>query len=137
MSVAITFWLVIFGISALGIWSAIARERERQLTIRAAIERGQQLDPAILEKVMSRSAAEDTGSGSPQSWVQLMVGGIITLSVGPGLALMGVLIGNSAPLAYWPLVGAGALVATIGLGILVAAVVWRSMSADSRREQKS
>jgi hypothetical protein len=128
MSIASTFWLVVFGISALGIWSSMARERERQQTIRAAIERGQQLDPTVLEKVMSRSAAQDNGSGGPQSWVQLMIGGIITLSVGPGLALMGVLIGNSAPLAYWPLLGAGALVATIGLGILVAALVWRSHS---------
>ncbi len=136
MSIAITFWLVVFGISALGIWSSMARERERQQTIRAAIERGQQLDPAVLEKVMSRSAAQDAGSGSPTSWVQLMIGGIITLSVGPGLALMGVLIGNSAPLAYWPLLGAGALVATIGLGILVAAMVWRSMSADSRAQKQ-
>ena len=130
MSVAITFWLVIFGISALGIWSAMSRERERQQTIRIAIERGQQLDPEVLEKVMSRSASHKSEDG-PASWVHLMIGGIITLSVGPGLALMGVLLGRSAPEAYWPLLGAGALVATIGLGILVAAVVWRSFSADS------
>lgn len=130
MSIAITFWLVVFGISALGIWSTMARERERQQTIRAAIERGQLLDPAVLDKVMARSAAEPSG-GSAQNWVQLMIGGIITLSVGPGLALMGVLIGNSAPQAYWPLLGAGALVATIGVGILVAALVWRSHSVDN------
>jgi hypothetical protein len=136
MSIAITFWLVIFGISALGIWGQWARERERQQTIRAAIERGQPLDPAVLEKVMARPAWQETSAGSsPQAWVQLMVGGIITLSVGPGLALMGILLGKSAPLAYWPLLGAGALVATIGLGILAAAIVWRSMSADSRTQK--
>lgn len=133
--VAMTFWLVIFGISALGIWSQISRERERQQTIRAAIERGQQLDPSVLEKVMARQAWNDRPESGKEPWVQLMVGAIITLSVGPGLVLMGYLLGKAAPLAYWPLMGAGALVGTIGAGMVVAALIWRRYSAGDRAQQ--
>ncbi|MEP7311940.1 MAG: hypothetical protein ABI859_05120 [Pseudomonadota bacterium] len=132
--VAMTFWLVIFGISALGIWSGISRERERQQTIRSAIERGQQLDPAVLEKVMARPAWQEKADGGKEPWVQLMVGAIITLSVGPGLMFMGFLLGKAAPLAYWPLMGAGALVGTLGSGMVVAALVWRRYSANDHTQ---
>lgn len=129
---AIVFWLVIFGIAGLGIWSHISRERERQRTIRTAIERGQQLDPALLEKMMARPEHMDKmlerGGGS-QTPEQLTVGGIITMFVGGGLALLGTFISRLEPRALWPLLGAGALVAMVGLGLLVAASVWRNMRA--------
>ncbi|MDJ0751341.1 MAG: hypothetical protein QNJ11_17785, partial [Woeseiaceae bacterium] len=48
----------------------------------------------------------------------LTIGGLITLSIAPGLALMGFLIDQGA---FMPLLGVASLVAFIGLGLLVAA----------------
>jgi hypothetical protein len=124
--VGIVFWLVIFGISSFGIWSKIREEHERQLTIRAAIERGQPLDPALLEKIMGHKADK---APVPE---QLLIGGLITLSAGVGLGVMGTFISQLAPPAFWPILGAGALVTCIGLGLVGAALLQKRLRKEAR-----
>jgi hypothetical protein len=81
-----------FAVAALGFWvfltaSAVAgivadyKKRHLELEpLRAAIERGQQLDPVIVERLMAR----EQNKSEPQP-VYFRIGGIVTVSVGVGL----------------------------------------------------
>ena len=112
----IVFWLVIFGMAALGIWSSRERERERQQTLRLAIEKGQALTPELLKQL-----ARPEGGNPEDQPRNLLTGGIVVASVGFGLMVLAQFIGHSQPIR--PLVGVGGLMAFLGAGLLVASYV--------------
>jgi len=62
------FWIFIASVVVAGIWYAYARNRETQKTIRLAIEKGIQLDAALIDKLVIRE------SGNPEGYY---IGGII------------------------------------------------------------
>ena len=109
------FWLFVLGISVVGVVSSMMRTRERERTIRAAIDKGVALDPALLESFRAQAVAP-TGS----SRFGLLIGGIMTFFIGIGLALMGVLIDVTNHTVIWPLIATGALLWCISAGLFVA-----------------
>ncbi len=117
---AFGFWLFIGAATVAGIWDGIRKREAQHETLRRMIEAGKPPDQALTNKLLgtSKDMSRD-----------LTVGGLITLSVAPGLALMGYLIDEGA---FMPLLGVGALVACIGIGLLVAAkFAQRSAPKDS------
>lgn len=108
--VGIVFWIAIVAITLINVWGKRTAERERQLTLRAAIERGQQLDPAMLEKL----TALQTRSSSPFG---LLIAGVVVLSTGVGLALLGLFVGAHDADTYNGTIGAGLLVGMVGVGL--------------------
>ena len=121
--VGVAFWLFLAAAAVAGI---VADYKKRKLEIeplRAAIERGQQLDPALIEKLMSREPRDE-----PLNPLDLRVGGIITISAAIGVGLLGLFsrwLGISIALGGVPLSGIAAGIALVGLcvgfGLLVAA----------------
>ncbi len=90
-----------------------ARRREAEQTIRMAIEKGQVLDAGVIEKLLEPPRRYGPG--------RLRVGGIIVAFVGVGLAAMYFILGNEDG-GDRGLLGAGALVGSIGIGLLVASL---------------
>ena len=123
---AASFWIFIAICVVAGAVSSVLRHRETQKTIRQAIERGQDLDPATLERLLQ--------SGQPQKGPPprgaLIFGGIMLLAIGAGLALIGVFSSIDNPSQLYKGLGAGALVGMLGAGLLVVNLVLR----DPRRE---
>ena len=116
--VGIVFWVAIAVIVFINVWGKRSAERERQLTLRTAIERGQQIDPAMIEKIMA-------GQQKPkQSQFGLLIGGVVVSFAGVGLVLMGLILG-----AEEGLLGSGVLVAMVGVGLVVAHVLQRRLQA--------
>ncbi len=117
---AAAFWLFVAVCVAAGAAQSISRNREAQKTIRQAIDKGQTLDPALLEKLMQGSRPAPTG---PQTRFGFIAGGIAMLSIGAGLAMLGwfITMGTSEPI--YPLFGVGALVGMIGVGLLIVAAL--------------
>lgn len=111
------FWLFILGICVAGIISTIVRTNERERTIRAAIDKGVALDPATLDALRSHAVAPQ----SPR--FGLMVGSIMTFSVGVGLGVMAYFIGLEDNHTIWPLFGVGGLLWCISAGLFVASRV--------------
>ncbi|MEJ0027069.1 MAG: hypothetical protein WDN01_13660 [Rhizomicrobium sp.] len=111
------FWLFILGVSVAGVVSGIIRSADREKTIRAAIDKGVALDPATLEAL--RNAAANPPS-NPR--FGLLVGSIMTFAVGCGLMLLGYFIGmdETTSNSLHPLLGVGALLWCISLGLFVA-----------------
>jgi hypothetical protein len=113
-AVAIAFWAFVAIATVAGI---VAEYKKRQLALeplRSAIERGQQLDPAIVERLMAPAA--DSGINP----LGLMVGGVITTSVGVGVAILAFFLAHVAPVAFWPIIGGGVVVLCLGVGLLMA-----------------
>jgi hypothetical protein len=121
--VGIVFWVAIAVIVFIQVWGKSSAERERQLTLRTAIERGQQIDPAMIEKIMA-------GQQKPkQSQFGLLIGGVVVSFAGVGLVLMGLILGTEDPEALKGLVGSGVLVGMVGVGLFVAHVLQRRLQA--------
>ena len=108
------FWIAIVLIVVVSAARKYFIERERQRTLRAALERGQQIDPALLQNIVSRPVTTNSSEG-------LQSGGIIMIALGIGLAVMGYCISLGDPSdqdARMPMLGVGLLVACMGIGML-------------------
>lgn len=119
-SVAVAFWIFV----TVSAFAAIKYDfRKRQLameSLRAAIERGQPLEPAVVAQILARhsgSGAEDAQDLAPY----LQIGGIITIAGAIGVLIAAFFVGMQFPIAKLPMLGAGALAVCIGAGLLVAA----------------
>lgn len=113
--VAIAFLLFLALSAVAGI---VADYKKRHLALealRAAIERGQQLDPALVDRLM---APEHDQGMNP---LPLKVGGIITIGAGIGVGLLSFFVAQVAPEALYPLVGTGVVAVCIGAGLMIAA----------------
>jgi hypothetical protein len=111
---AMAFWGFIAAVVVGGMWYAI-REREAQHeTLRRIIESGQPVDQALMDKVLG---------GDRVVHRDLKIGGLIVLFVAPGLAVLGWFISFVAEEALMPLLGVAALVAFVGVGLLIASKV--------------
>jgi len=123
--VGVVFWVAIFGIVAVEVWGRRSAERERQQTLRSAIERGQQLDPAMLEKIL---AGQTRSRGSPYG---LLIAGVIVRFAGAGLALLGVVVGADDADAFKGMVGSAGLIGMVGLGLCVAYALKRRLERQA------
>ena len=99
----------------------VADYKKRQLALAplaTAIERGQQLDPAVVERLMAPESREGRLNA-----LYLKVGGIVTIAAGIGVALLSFLLAQVAPVALYPVLGGGIVAVCVGLGLVVAARV--------------
>ena len=116
------FFLAVFGIIAVVMWRRIAVERERQTTVRLAIERGQQLDAALVEKLLAPA-----NPPKPTNPTLVPVG---LLSAGVGLCVFGLFLRQIEEDAFWVMTGVGCMVAIIGLGVLLAVRYGRRLNGS-------
>jgi hypothetical protein len=132
-SVPIAFLLFLTVCAVAGIVADYKKRRVALEPLRAAIERGQQIDPAVIERLMTPD--RDPGLNP----VYLKIGGIIILSVGVGVALLAFILTQleDARGAFYPILGAAAVVLCFGAGLMFAArVVERQNAAQSERRQQ-
>ena len=122
---ALIFWSFITIVSVAAILKEFAHKREVQRTLRTAIEKGQSLDAAVVALLTS------SGVGVVRSEL-FGVWGIIVSAIGGGLLILGFFIGKLAPPAFYPIEGAGCLILTVGLGLIVAATFLRRMANGGR-----
>lgn len=99
----------------------VADYKKRALALeplRAAIERGQQLDPAVVERLMAPES-RDEGLNA----LYLKVGGIITIAAGIGVAILSFFLAQVVSVALYPVLGGGIVAVCVGVGLMVAARV--------------
>ena len=113
--VGAAFWIFIGAVAVAGVITDYKRRRGGIEVLRLAIEKGQQLDPLLVEKLTAQPR------GEPVSPVDLKHGGIITLASGFGICLLSFFISRIAPIALYPILGAGVLVICVGIGLLIGA----------------
>jgi hypothetical protein len=122
---AFGFWLFIGAIVVAGIWYDARRKESQQETLRRVVESGQHIDPAVLDRIVGTG-----GSRSPER--DLKVSALIVLFVAPGLAVLGLLLGQIATEARAALLGVSLLVGFIGVGLFLAAKLVERDYADKQ-----
>jgi hypothetical protein len=112
---ALGFWIMVAAIVVGGIWYDIRKKEAQHQTLRRMIDSDQPIDEQMVNKLLG---VIDGGSKQSQQEMKasLKIGGVILLFIAPGLALLGLFIGQALALF-----GVGALVLFIGLGLLKAA----------------
>jgi hypothetical protein len=114
--VGVAFWLFV---GAVAVAAIITEHKKRSLGVdllRAAIEKGQPLDPQMVERVF-QAQEEDNGYDA----VGLRLGGIITIACGVGLIPVAVFIRMLAAAAFFPILAGAALAMCVGVGLLIGA----------------
>ncbi|HEX3914921.1 MAG TPA: hypothetical protein VHW71_15575 [Steroidobacteraceae bacterium] len=117
-------------IGAVAVASIAADHLKRRMNVdllRALIEKGQALDPALVAKLMS-----DEAHGNRTDPVDLKLGGIITTASGIGIFLMSYFVSRLAPVTLYPLLAGGTIITCVGVGLIIGA---KSLSDARNRER--
>ncbi len=116
----VAFWMFITIVSVAGILYDYRKKRLAVDTLRLAIERGAQIDPALLDRLLAhqRSADAQEEAVDPR---HLRVGGIITVAIGIGLLPLALFVAQVQDRARFPIMGAGVLAICVGIGLLISA----------------
>lgn len=114
--VSVAFW-VFLGVAAVAGTLQDYRKRKLALeTLRTAIERGQQLSPEVIDRLLGRD--EHSHEINPSD---LHIGGIITCASGLGVAILSPFVALVFPPFHWLVLGVGILAICVGVGLLMAA----------------
>lgn len=124
---AFGFWMFIAAVSVGGIWDGIRKREAEHETLRRMIETGKEPDAELVDKLLGHRKVPER---------DLKVGGLITFSAAPGMALMGWLISLQAPDAFWPIAGVAGLIGCVGIGLLVAAAFLKRARQEDTAPEK-
>lgn len=111
---ALGFWLFLGAVVLGGIWFDAKRRESQQETLRRIVESGQRIDQAMIEKILK------SGRNAGRVDQDLKVGGLITLSVAPGLVLLGYFLSGLEEKMMDLMLGVSLLVGFIGIGLYAA-----------------
>ena len=121
---ALGFWLFLAVVVGGAMWFDARKKEAQQETLRRLVESGQNIDPTVVDKMLR-------SGGNERKDRDLKVSGIITIGVGVGLGVFAWFIGQFDSQAFTALLGVGAMVGTIGLGLLLSGVYMsRAMRED-------
>ena len=126
--VGTAFWIFIAAVAIAAIITDYKRRRGSIDVLRMAIEKGQQLDPALIEKLTSNEQRAEQIDP-----VHVKLGGIITIAAGVGICLLSFFISRIAPITFYPILGGGVLALCVGAGLIVGA----NMLAEARERERS
>ena len=111
------FWVFLSAIVVARIWFDARKREAQQETLRRVVESGQQLDMAVIDRMLGASR----GNERPDQ--DLKVAGIITMFVSPGLVVLGWFMGRFNDKIFEIMIGVALLVLIVGTGIYVAGVM--------------
>ena len=124
---ALAFWGFIASTVVGGIWYSIREKQAQHETLRQIIASGKDVDAEVIDRIMSDGGKSET---------DLKVGGYITMSVAPGLVLLGYVLEVAADndQIFTILAGVAGLVFFVAIGLLVAARVVERGNAESNEK---
>jgi len=125
--VGVAFWIFVAVAAVAGIVGDYKRRRFGVEILHAAIEKGQPLDPALIEKLTLSGHREE-----PIDPALIKLGGIITIAAGVGICLLSFFVARVLPIAFYPTLGAGAFVICVGIGLLIGS---RALAEAQERER--
>jgi hypothetical protein len=121
---ALAFWGFIASTVVGGIWYGIREKQAQHATLQRMIESGQKIDAEVIDKIIGSGRKTDR---------DLKIGAYITMSVAPGLVLLGYVLGRVNDQIFAIMLGVAGLVFFIGLGLLAASrIAERSENRNDR-----
>ncbi|MGI9234808.1 MAG: hypothetical protein ACR2RD_14335 [Woeseiaceae bacterium] len=114
---ALGFWMFLAAVVVAGIWFDARKRESQQETLRRIVESGQRVDQTMIEKFLK------AGSENNRADQDLKVGGLITLSVAPGLFLLGFFLSKLDEKLMDVMLGVALLVGFVGVGLYAAGIM--------------
>lgn len=114
-AVVFAFFLFFTVVAVSGMYFDYRKRRLALEALQAAVERGQQLDPVVVERLMLSKSSK--GKLNPQ---HLLIAGILIGAAGFGIIVLAAFLSQLQPWAFYPLGGAGAAAICVGIGLLIA-----------------
>ena len=114
---ALGFWIFLAVAVVANVLAASRRRESQQETLRRVVESGQQLDVAVIDRMLGASG----GNERPDR--DLKVAGIIVMFVAPGLSVFGWFLGRFNDKIFEVMIGIGLLVLIVGIGLYVAGMM--------------
>lgn len=109
---SVLFWGFLVVLVVAVSWRKVAMKREAQATIRLALEKGQPLDPVVMEKLLR------TGREPSPNFLRFV--GTVLLAIGLALPVAGYLFEQSGEAGrFYEMAGWGVLFSFVGLAILL------------------
>jgi hypothetical protein len=121
----IAFWIFV---ACSSVTAIVAEYKKRRLMIellRSTLDKGLPLDAAVVEKLMPPEAR--AAAINPH---HLQLGGIITAAAGVGVMLLAYFLSRVVAVVLYPMMGAGAVVICVGLGLVVGARTLMTRAPD-------
>ncbi len=116
--VGAAFWIFIGAAAVAGIVTDYKRRRAGVDVLRMAVEKGLQLDPALIEKLTSSGH-----QGREVEPVYVKLGGIICVASGVGICMLAFFVSQVRPIAFFPILGGGVVAICVGIGLIIGAKV--------------
>lgn len=110
----LAFWGFLAAVVVAGTWQAARERREQHETMRRIVESGRDIDPDVIDRIFRGDKRPDR---------DLKIAGLITIFASPGLAILGWFLSWTNEKVLMVLLGVAALVACVGVGLLVASKV--------------
>jgi len=129
--VGIAFWVFVGAVAITGTITDYKRRRGSVEILRMAIDKGQQLDPALIDKLTSNERRDDEINS-----VHVKLGGIVTIASGVGVCLLSYFISRIAPIALYPILGAGVVAICVGTGLIIGAQVLEQARERGGRDRE-
>ena len=129
---ALGFWLFIASVVVAGIWFDAKKRETQQETLRRVVESGQNLDPELIDRMLKTSNENERPDR------ELKIGGVITLSVAPGLMIFGYFLNQLEEGLFGVFLGVGLLVGFVGIGLLTAGKMverWNREDQEGRKHR--
>ncbi len=127
--VGAAFWIFIGAAAVAAIITDYKRRRAGVDVLRMAVEKGLQLDPALIERLTSSGHHK----GEEVEPVYVKLGGIICVASGVGISLLAFFVSQVRPIAFYPILGGGVVVICVGIGLIIGA----KALAEARRRAPS
>ncbi len=114
---ALGFWLFLAAIVVANVVAASRRRESQQETLRRVVESGQQLDVALIDRMLGANESKERADR------ELKVAGIIVMFAAPGLLVLGWFMGRFNDKIFDVMLGVGSLVMLVGIGLYVAGMM--------------
>jgi hypothetical protein len=114
---ALGFWFFLAALVVAGIWSEARKRESKQETLRRVVESGQQLDIALIDRMLvgsSRNKRPDR---------ELKIAGIITLAVAAGMPVLGWFMSKFNEKIFTVMLGVAMLILFVSVGLFIAGKV--------------
>ena len=108
------FWVFLSAVVVARIWFDVRKREAQQETLRRVVESGQQLDIAVIDRMLGVSG----GNARPDR--DLKVAGVITMFVSPGLVILGWFLGRFNDKIFEIMIGVAVRGLIVGIGLYVA-----------------
>jgi|SRR5450755_2833256 hypothetical protein len=125
--VGVAFWIFVGAVAVAGIVADYKRRRGNVDVIRMAIDKGQQLDPALIEKLTSNEQHDQRIDP-----LHMKFAAIITIASGIGICLLALFLVGLSPLAFYPTFGMGLVTICVGIGLRIGS----KMLAEARQREQ-